>query len=408
MFKRAILVIIDGLGDRPIDEFAGLTPLEFADTPNMDKFARLSECGMMYPLGRGKRPASDIAHLAILGYDIETYYTGRGPIEATGLGIEMKEGDIALRGNLASVDNEMVIKDRRAGRGSGSAPFVKELDGLEIEGVHFFVKPGAAHRAGIVMRGKNLSDAVSDSDPNEPNKPVQTVSPTDDSKEAKFTAEILNKFIATSHEILQGLKLNEFLRQDGKLPANYLLTRWAGKYNGVPTFKEQHGLSASCIAGAWLYKGIAKYLGMRVLNIPGATGMANTDLEMKFKIALGQLETQDFVFIHIKAADSLGKDGNPQGKKAFIEKIDHAMKLFQRLPDDVLFVITADHSTPCELRAHSADPVPIMFCGKGVRAGKLDAFSERTCINGTLGRIEGKDIMPHILNLMGRLPLTGS
>lgn len=402
LFKRAILLVLDGLGDRPVDEFAGLTPLEFANTGNLDKLAALSECGMMHTLSRGRRPAGDVAHLAIFGYDIETYYTGRGPIEVAGTGFDMKKGDVALRGNLGSVDFDGVIKDRRMGRNFDAAPFLKELDGLEIEGIRFMVKPGIAHRAGVIMRGENLSGSITDADPLEPNVPVRRVDPTDDTEEAKFTAGVLNKFLSTSHAVLEKLELNETRRKMDKLPANYLLVRGAGRFNGIQLFNERYGLSASCIAGTWFQKCLANYLGMKVLNVPGATGMANTDIETKFKVALGQLESQDFVFVHVKAADFLGRDGNPQGKKDFIEKIDHAVKLFLRLPEDVLVVVTSSYSTPCDLKTHSADPVPIMFCGNGVRTDKVDAFGERTCAQGTLGYIEGKDVMPHILNLLGR------
>lgn len=402
MFKRVILLVIDGLGDRPVEEFAGLTPLEFANTENLDKLAKLSECGIMHTLGRGKRPGGDVAHLALLGYDIETYYTGRGPIDTTGTGFDLKKGDVALRGNLGSVDIDGVITDRRVGRDFDTAPFLNELDGLEIEGIRFMVKPGIAHRAGVVLRGENLSDSITDADPLEPNVPAQRVEPTDDTEEAKFTADVLNKFLSTSHTILEKLELNEARRRMGKLPANTLLVRGAGVYNGIPGFNERYGLSASCIAGSWYQKCLGRYLGMKVLNVPGATGMANTDIGAKFRVALGQLETQDFVFVHIKAADFLGRDGNPQGKKDFIEKIDRAVKLFLRLPDDVLVAVTSGYCTPCDLRTHSADPVPVMFCGKGVRTDEVDAFGERTCARGILGYIEGKDIMPHILNLIGR------
>ncbi len=404
MFRKVILLVLDGLGDRPVDEFAGLTPLEVANTESLDKLAELSECGMMHTLGRGIRPPGDVAHLAIFGYDIGKHYTGPGPIEVAGTGFDLQKGDVALRGNLASVsvDFDKVIKNRRMGRDFNIAPFLKELDGLEIEGIRFMVKPGLAHRVGVIMRGENLSGSVTDADPLESKVPARTVEPTDDTDEAKFTADVLNKFLSTAHAVLEELELNEYRRKIGTLPANYLLVRGAGRYNGIPAFNERYGLSASCIAGAWYQKCLAGYLGMKVLNVPGATGMANTDIDTKFKVALGQLETQDFVFVHVKAADSLGKDGNPQGKKDFIEKVDHALKLFLRLPEDVLLVVTADCSTPCELQTHSADPVPIMFCGKGVRSDKVDAFGERTCAQGTLGCIEGKDIMPHILNLIGR------
>jgi len=408
MLEKAVVIIFDGLGDRPIESFDGLTPLEYADTPNFDKLARMGECGLMHTLGRGLRPGSDTSHLAIFGYDPAEYYPGRGPIEVAGIGLKMQDGDVAFRGNLGTVDDNMVIKDRRAGRIRVVEPLTKALDGLQIDGVTLVVKPGTAHRAGVVMRGKGLSSAVTDADPHEVGQAVRTVEPTDDSPEAKRTAELLNKFIAKSHEILKEQKFNKERENQGKLPGNCLLVRGAGQYRSFPSFKERYGFSACCIAGGGLYKGIGAFLGMEIIEVPGATALPDSDVEAKFKTALKQLDSHDFIFIHVKAADSLGEDGNFEEKKEFIEKSDNAMGVFDGLPKDTLLVVTADHSTPCELKQHSADPVPIMFHGAGVRVDDVDAFGERACAKGGMGHIEGKDIMPQIQNLMGRLHLIGA
>jgi len=408
MLEKAVVLIFDGLGDRPIESFDGLTPLEYADTPNFDKLARMGECGLMHTLGRGLRPGSDTSHLAIFGYDPAEYYPGRGPIEVAGIGLKMQDGDVAFRGNLGTVDDNMVIKDRRAGRIRVVEPLTKALDGLQIDGVTLVVKPGTAHRAGVVMRGKGLSSAVTDADPHEVGQAVRTVEPTDDSPEAKRTAELLNKFIAKSHEILKEQKFNKERENQGKLPGNCLLVRGAGQYRSFPSFKERYGFSACCIAGGGLYKGIGAFLGMEIIEVPGATALPDSDVEAKFKTALKQLDSHDFIFIHVKAADSLGEDGNFEEKKKFIEKSDNVMDVFDGLLKDTLLVVTADHSTPCELKQHSADPVPIMFHGAGVRVDDVDAFGERACAKGGMGHIEGKDIMPQIQNLMGRLHLIGA
>ena len=408
MLEKAVVLIFDGLGDRPIKSFDGLTPLEHANTPNFDKLARMSECGLMHTLGRGLRPGSDTSHLAIFGYAPAEYYPGRGPIEVAGIGLKMQDGDVAFRGNLGTVDDNMVIQDRRAGRIRVVEPLTKALDGLQIDGVTLVVKPGTAHRAGVVMRGKGLSSAVTDADPHEIGQAVRTVEPTDDSPEAKRTAELLNKFIAKSHEILKEQKFNKERENQGKLPGNCLLVRGAGQYRNFPSFKERYGFSACCIAGGGLYKGVGAFLGMEIIEVPGATALPDSDVGAKFKTALKQLDSHDFEFIHVKAADSLGEDGDPEGKKEFIEKCDNAMGVFDGLPKDTLLVVTADHSTPCELKQHSADPVPIMFHGAGVRTDEMASFGERACAKGGMGHIEGKDIMPQIQNLMGRLHLIGA
>jgi 2,3-bisphosphoglycerate-independent phosphoglycerate mutase len=408
MVKRVVLVVCDGLGDRPIKELGDKTPLEAARTPNLDKFAEQSECGMMHTLGRGRTPGSDTAHLSIFGYDIETHYSGRGPIEVAGLGLQLKDGDVALRGNFGTVDDKLTITDRRAGRIRVVEPLTKALDGMEIDGVTFIVKPGTAHRAGVIMRGEGLSDAIIDADPHKPGVPVRTVTPTDDTPEAKRTAEVLNKFLAKAHEVLKEHPLNAERRKAGELPANYLLVRGAGQYSEVPSFKQRYGLTACCIAGGGLYKGVGAFLGMKILEVSGATGLPDTDIEAKFKATLENLGSYDFVFVHVKATDSLGEDGNYEGKRDFIEKIDRAASILTRLPEDTLLVVTGDHSTPCEMKAHSGDPIPIMFHNTSVRIDGVKAFNERACTQGGLGFIRGTDIMPQVMNLMGTLPLVGA
>jgi 2,3-bisphosphoglycerate-independent phosphoglycerate mutase len=408
MVKKVILVVCDGLGDRPVKELGRKTPLEAARTPNLDNLAREAECGMMHTLGRGFTPGSDTAHLTILGYDIDKYYSGRGPIEVAGIGLQLEHGDVALRGNFGTVDENLKIVDRRAGRILVVEPLTEALDGMEVDGVKFIVKPGTAHRAGVIMRGRGLSGAIIDADPHKPDLPVRTVTPTEDTPEAKHTATVLNKFLAKAHEVLKKHPLNAERMQEGKLPANYLLVRGAGQYKQFPSFKERYGLTACCIAGGGLYKGVGAFLGMKVLAVPGATGLPDTNIKAKFQAALDNLRSFDFVFVHVKAADSLGEDGNFEGKRDFIEKIDQAASLLNDLSEDTLLVVTADHSTPCEMKAHSGDPVPIMFRGSSVRVDTVVAFNERACPQGGFGFIRGKDIMPQVMNLLGTLPLVGA
>ncbi|HZE21885.1 MAG TPA: hypothetical protein VE082_07525, partial [Desulfobaccales bacterium] len=289
--NKAMLIVMDGLGDRPVQELGGLAPLEAAHTPHLDALAARGVTGVMNALGVGLRPGSDTSHLAILGYDIERFYTGRGTIEVSGLGMDLEPGDVALRGNLGTVDDHLTVVDRRAGRITDTGPFVKDLDGLSYEGVTLKVRPGTGHRAGVILRGPGLSSRLSDNDPHEVGVKVHEVHPLDDSKEAAFT-------------------------------------------------------------------------GMDVLNVPGATGLPNTDIEAKFRAGLDALAgPYDFAFVHIKAADTFGEDGDHLGKMNFINKIDLAFRLLLDAPH--LLVVTADHSTPCALKKHSGDPVPIMMVGDG-------------------------------------------
>ncbi len=409
MIKKALVFIMDGLGDRPIEEFDNKTPLEYANTPNFNKLCAESQCGLMYTLGRGKRPGSDTAHMSIFGYPIEEYYTGRGPIEAAGVGIKLEHGDVAFRGNFGTVDEKWNVLDRRAGRIKDVTVFAQALDGLEIDGVKFIVKPGSAYRAGVVMRGKGLSSNVSSADSHNAGDAIHQVEPLDNTKEAKFTAEVLNKFMKKSYEILNNLEENKKRKEQGELQANFLLLRGAGVYPKLPKFTEKWGFEkACCIAGGGLYKGVGAFLGMDLIDVPGANAQVDTNLEGKFDAALRALKEYDFVFLHVKPTDSLAEDGNYLGKKEFIEKIDKYVSKLNEVDDETLIVITADHSTACELKAHSADPVPILFHAKGIRNDNLTKFGERECSKGSLGVIEGKDVMPNILNVMGKLPLIGA
>lgn len=406
--NKVIFVVFDGLGDRPIKEFGYKTPLEAAATPNFDAIAVKSLCGLSNALGRGIRPGSDVSHLAIFGYPMEKYYTGRGPIEVAGLGIKLQEGDVAFRGNFGTVDADWNILDRRAGRIRVVDEFAAALDGMEIDGVKIIVKPGTAHRAGVVFRGKGLSANISDADPHEEGKPVLAVKPTDNTPEAAFTADILNKFMRCSYEILDKLETNKARAQDGKFPANFLLLRGAGMYPTMPTFGEKYDMKAACIAGGGLYKGVGAFLGMDLIEVEGATALPDSNVRNKFIAAKKALEEYDFVFTHVKATDSLAEDGNFEGKKDFIEKCDIAAEELLDLPEDVLLVITADHSTACELKAHSADPVPLLFCSPHVRIDDVAEFNERAFVKGGLGRLEGKDVMPAVMNIMGKLHLIGA
>ena len=408
MIKKVICVIFDGLSDRPIKELGRKTPLEAAKTPNFDAIVKKSQCGLMYTLGRGMRPGSDVSHLAIFGYPLERYYTGRGPIEVAGLGIQLEGGDVAFRGNFGTVDNNWNILDRRAGRIRVADEFAAAVDGVEVDGITFIVKPGTAHRAGIVLRGAGLSAAVSDNDPHEEGLPVWEIKPLDDSKEAKFTAQVINKFMRKSYEILNAMEANKKRIAEGQHAANFVLMRGAGIYPTMPKFQEKYDLKAACVAGGGLYKGIGAFLGMDIMDVPGATGLPDTDIIAKFKTTVEILDKYDFVFCHVKATDSLAEDGNPQGKKDFIEKADNAAIHLTNLPDDVLLVVTSDHSTACELKAHTADPVPVFFSNPSVLIDSVTEFGERAFASGGLGVIDGKDVMPQIMNLMGKLHLVGA
>ncbi|UCD03070.1 MAG: 2,3-bisphosphoglycerate-independent phosphoglycerate mutase [Candidatus Aenigmatarchaeota archaeon] len=379
------------MGDRKIASLGNKTPLEHAETPNMDTLAREGVCGRIDVLGRGVEPHSDDAHLTIFGYDLKKHYPGRGPIEAAGIGIKLMHGDVAMRTNLATVDKNFTVVDRRTGRIESTAPFAKDLDGMMIDGVRFIVKPGTAYRMIVIMRGKGLSDKITQNDPKIKGRKVLGIHPKDRSKEARFTAAMLTKFIEKSHKILKANPNNQKIKKEGKLEGNYLLVRGFGYHKKIPSFKEMYGLKACCIAGAGLYKGIGRTMGMKVIEVKGATGMPNTNVRAKFKAAKKALEDYDFVFVHVKPADSLSEDGNVKGKTEFIEKIDRELDVL--MDTDAAIVITSDHSTPCELKSHSDDPVPFLINSKYIDADNVKKFGEADCEKGKFGIVRGKDFM---------------
>jgi 2,3-bisphosphoglycerate-independent phosphoglycerate mutase len=321
--------------------------------------------------------------------------------------MDLKEGDVALRGNLGTVDDRLVVTDRRAGRITDTSPFVQDLDGLTYEGITLKVRPGTGHRAGIILRGPGLSSRISDNDPHEVGVKVHEVHALDGSPEAAFTAKVLNHFLAEAHRLLKDHPLNKERVAQDKPAANYLLGRGAGYYQQIDKFQDRYGLKACTIAGGGLYKGIGAFTGMDLIQVPGATGLPNTDVAAKFRAALTALAgPYDFAFVHVKAADTFGEDGDFQGKKAFIEKVDAATALLLDAPH--LLVVTADHTTPCALKKHSGDPVPLMMVGEGmVRPDAVTRFGERPCAQGALGRLLGLQIMPEIINLLGMAKLIG-
>ncbi|MHC1610324.1 MAG: 2,3-bisphosphoglycerate-independent phosphoglycerate mutase [Candidatus Methanospirareceae archaeon] len=402
--KKAILLVCDGLGDRPSVD--GKTPLQAAYTPNLDALSEAGINGLMDVISPGIVPGSDTAHLSLLGYDPYTYYPGRGVFEALGADMELHKGDVAFRANFATVDENMRVIDRRAGR-KGSKELAEVLNGLEIDGVKILLKNTTQHRCAVIMRGEPLSRHVSDVDTHEAGDFVKECKPLKGGEDARNTATIVNKFVRMSYELLNEHPVNRERREKGELPANIVLLRGAGSYVEITSIKERFGFSAACVAGASLYKGVARYLGMHLLTVEGATGRADTNLQKKAEAALHALEEHDFVFIHVKDPDNSGHDGNFDGKKKIIAKIDK--ELVARIKDvDAYIVVTGDHSTPVSIKRHSSDPVPVVIKGEGVRRDGVKRFDEFSVASGGLGRIRGVDLMPILSDFMGYYRMYGT
>jgi len=405
---KILLFIFDGLGDRPVTELGHKTPLEAAPKPALDWFASNGVNGLLDPIAPGVRPGSDTSHLALLGYDPFEVYTGRGPFEAAGVGIEVRKGDIAFRGNFVTVDDANRIVDRRAGRiREGTAELAAALDGMKLGRVVAHFRAGTDHRAALVLRGKGLSPNVGDTDPHEVGAEILEAKPTEG--KAKATAKAVNAFTREARERLEDHPVNRARVAKGEPPANGVVLRGAGIVPHLPSVAERYGLKAAGIAGVALIKGICRAVGIEVLDVRGATGGLDTDMIGKADAALRALGSHDFVLVNVKAADLCGHDGNASEKIRAIERIDGMMAhLKSQLPGDAVIALTADHSTPVALKDHSGDPVPVTIFGDGVHVDDVSRFDERSAAKGGLGRIRGLDLMPILLSHANRAKKFGA
>ncbi|MGI6465576.1 2,3-bisphosphoglycerate-independent phosphoglycerate mutase [Methanobacterium sp.] len=401
---KGIIMIIDGMADRPLEELGGKTPLEAAKTPNMDKMAELGVNGIMDSIRPGIRPGSDTAHLSILGYDPYQVYTGRGPFEAAGVGVEVMPGDIAFRCNFSTASDDGTITDRRAGRiREGTDQLTATLNTMELEDdVQVIFKESTGHRAVLVLRGPGLSDQISDADPKHEGKKYKEVVGLDDSPQAQKTSRILNQVIEKSYKLLKDHPVNLERIKNGEPPANIMLPRGAGAVPNAQPFNEKYNLKAACIAETGLIQGIAQIVGMDIIEVEGATGGVDTNLDnITQSILQNANQNYDFLLINIDGADEAGHDGNLQEKMEFIEKVDEVIGKVMEL-EDVYFILTADHSTPITVMDHTGDPVPLVIKGPGVRTDSVKQFNERAAANGGLCRIRGRDVMNILMDLMNR------
>jgi len=401
---KVLFLVLDGISDRPCEALNGRTPLSAARTPVLDRIAAEGVCGIMDTIAPGIRPGSDTSHLALLGYPPQEYYTGRGPLEAEGTGIHMTAGMIGFRCNFATVGGDGLITDRRAGRISGTGPLseaIRESVDLSPLGLGFRFESGAGHRAALALVGEGLGDKVSSNDPKKEGvRPLTIRACTDDPADEK-TARACNEFIRQSAKVLSDHPLNARRIEEGLVPANLLLIRGAGKMGAFPQFQERYSLSGSVISAATLISGIGKVVGLEHIPVPGTTGSVDSDLDAKVKATLGELDRKDFVLMNIKGADEAGHDGKGIQKRDFIEVIDAALEPLLGL-EDTLLVVCADHSTPCSIKDHSADPVPVVIRGPGVRVDRTVRFDEVSCAEGGLNRIRGCDLMPIVLDLINK------
>lgn len=412
--KRAVMIVVDGMGDRPLIDHDYKTPLEYANTPNMDRLAKGGLVGSLDPISPGVRPGSDVANLALLGYDPSKYYTGRGALEALGAGIDLGPNDVAFRVNFATVDDDFRVEDRRAGRiRKGASKLAKSVSEIKVEstpGVKSIFKSTVDHRGVLVLRGEKLSRMVTDTDPGEEGLKLVIARGSDGSEEAKRTAAAVNEFVKRSHEVLREHPLNQERANNGEKVANIILTRGAGSRPSLPSFKSMFDLRGACISGTALVKGVATAAGVDIIDVRGATGSIKTDYEAKAKAVIEGSKDKNFVMVHVKAPDIAGHDADFKGKVRALEEVDG---LVGHIIDEVdiganYVCLTSDHATPVGYGYHTGDPVPIVIGGPDVPASRVLKLSEASASRGNMGRIRGIDVMPVLTDLVGRGRLYGS
>ncbi len=400
------------MADRPLKELEGRTPLEAANTPNLDAIAKRGVCGIMDIIAPGQPPGSDIANLTLLGYAPVERYRGRGALEAMGAGLVVEPGDVAFRGNFAHVSDEEVVVDRRAGRVEGSI-FEEALADVRLvahDDVEVVVKPTLAHRVAAVFRGEGLSWRISDIDPHENGAKVLRSEPLEETEAARKTASAINELYGILRMRLKNHPLNRERAKRCLPPANAVLFRGAGEVPSVEPLSNLYRIKGACVTMTPTVKGACLFTGFNVFEAPGATGGIDTDAVSKARTALKVLPRYDLVYVHVKGTDVASHDGKSGEKIRVIEKIDALVgHLIENVdPDDTCIAVTADHTTSIVVGNHTGDPVPVAVSGPGVRADAVESFTERACAVGGLGRIRGKDLMLILLDLQGRVNLIGS
>ena len=416
-----IYVLLDGVGDLPHPDLNGKTPLEAANTPILDKIASNGSIGEVISVGKGIAPESDIAVFNMLGYKFKHEgYAGRGVIESVGVGIDFKDGDLALRGNFSTLDDEAIIIDRRAGRhiekedADGVAKEIEEKIKFSNPDTSVVVSPTIGHRVIVRIRtdSKKLSSKITNTDPAYSNiggmgvakavgdyLKIEKCLPLEDNEDSKFTANLVNEFSEQAIKILKESEINKKRKEQGKKQLSCILLRDAGnKVPNVVPINEKHEMQFSCIVDMPVELGIADILKMKTFEAGGLT-----DYEEKARVAAKAMEIQNSIYVHLKGPDEFGHDGDAIGKMKNIEEIDQ--RFFKTLLENidsskVAIIISADHSTPCINKGHSDDPVPVVVSGDFVKNDGTTRMTEEQAKKGSIGLIQGAEVVPKSIELI--------
>lgn len=416
-----IYVLLDGVGDLPHPDLDGKTPLEAANTPTLDKVAKNGVIGEVISVGKGIAPESDIAVFNMLGYKFDhADYAGRGVIEAIGIGVDFKDGDLALRGNFSTLDENEVIIDRRAGRqiekedAEGVAKEIEEKIKFSEPDISVSISPTIGHRVTVRIRNesKKLSSRIANTDPAYSNiggmgvakivgdnLKIEKCIALEEDEDAKTTAKIVNEFSEQTVKILKESQINKNRQEQNKKQLSCILLRDAGnKYPDVIPINERYSMNFSCIVDMPVELGISDVLKMKTFEAGGLT-----DYEEKARVAAKAMETQNAIYVHLKGPDEFGHDGDAIGKMKNIEEIDQ--RFFKTLVEHidtskVAIMISADHSTPCINKGHSDDPVPILVSGDFIKNDGTTRMTEQQAKKGSIGLLQGSEVVTKSIELI--------
>lgn len=396
---KHIIILGDGMADWKVPSLENKTLLQYANTPYMDKLAKMGRNGRLMTVAEGFHPGSEVANLSILGYDLPKVYEGRGVLEAANIGVELQPGDMAMRCNIICVDGD-IIKNHSAGHitTEDADILIKYLqEKLGNERIHFYT--GVQYRHLLVIKGgnKNLDTTPPHDVPLKPFRPLM-VKPT--TPDAKATADLLNDLILKSQELLKNHPLNLKRIAEGKDPANSIWP-WSPGYR--PQMKEFSSIfpqvkKGSVISAVDLINGIGNYAGLRRIHVEGATGLYNTNYEGKAAAAIEALRKEDFVYLHIEASDEAGHEGDIPLKLKTIENLDSRIvgPVYEAVKDwdnKVAIAVLPDHPTPCELRTHTAEPIPFLIWYRGIEPDEVQTFNEVDSCNGIYGIMKGNEFI---------------
>ncbi|MHA2131357.1 MAG: cofactor-independent phosphoglycerate mutase [Promethearchaeota archaeon] len=399
---KYILIIGDGMADYPIPELGNLTPLQVAYKPHIDKIATMGRSGLLKTIPKGLKPGSDVAILSILGYDPKKFFTGRGPFEATARGIKLKENDVAFRCNLITEKNG-IISDHSAGLISTeeASELIKELKKTIEEPGKIEFHSGLDYRHFLILKNSPESLLLKTTPPHDLiGEKISSVMPIANSKKANKIAKILREKILHSKKILESHPINISRIKAGKKPGNMIWPWSGGKKPSLESFQKRYGLNAAVISAVDLVKGIGLYSKMQIIDVPGATGLPNTNYEAKAQFALQSLKNNDLVFIHVEAPDEAGHSKDFKLKIKTIEDIDKKLigEILRNIKKHHAIAILSDHLTPCKIGTHTNDPVPFTIFSPVIKPDKNRKFDEITAKSGGFGLIENKSLISLLIS----------